>query len=95
MRIIIEVEPGTSQAVIETEGTASASSLLQAVDGGPPAQDLLEALGEAAEDLSSLRGKEVARSVGNHPENAGAVPDWLVDSVESDQRKDPARADGG
>jgi hypothetical protein len=92
MRIIIELEPGATQPVIEMEGVALIPKKPQALDGGPPAADLLEALGEAAEDVSSLRGAEGVRPVSDNPQNAGAVPDWLVTSVESDQPyRDPRK----
>jgi hypothetical protein len=92
MRIIIEVDPGASQPVIKTEGAAIHQNEPQTVDGGPPAADLLEALGDVVEGVPSLRGDEKTQPESDNPQNAGAVPDWLVTSVESDQRqRDPRK----
>jgi hypothetical protein len=87
MRIIIEFEPGDSQPVIETESAALKTQMLQAVDGGPPLQDLLDALGEAAGEQAEEDGIVGPSSISDQTQDAGGVPDWLVETIESNDQK--------
>ncbi len=91
MRIIIEVEPGASQAVVETETAALGTEQPQAIDGGPPPQYLLDALSEAAGGATAEDSDVGTISKDDQAQDAGGVPEWLVDSVESAQRIESAR----
>lgn len=72
MRIIIELE-GHSVPTVQVKSLV-ASGEQQAIDGGAPRAALLQALGAGGMSLSSEPGGDV---------NAGAPPEWLIESVEN------------
>ena len=96
MRIIIETEAGAAQPRVSYSGgdpeAAVASApheppLEEAIDGGPPAEELLTSLGltSAARETPSSRGSQRAGA------DAGAAPSWLMAVIEGSEIRRPRR----
>lgn len=80
MRIIIEIEPGSTQAMVETETTGLKNTAPLVSDGGPPAQYLLDALGEVVVMHEYPTEEQPAFT---QLQDAGAVPSWLTEAIDS------------
>lgn len=77
MRITIETESREDVSVVQN-GQLQPREIPDVTDGGEPPQELLELLsGEQAEDHPEQEASET-----DDLEDAGAVPDWLVDVIE-------------
>lgn len=80
MRITIELTESESHGItiqrqaVAKEPMASASTEAQAIDGGPPPDALLQALGEKAEITTNGKTSRA-------PGDAGEPPRWLVDAI--------------
>lgn len=75
----ITIETATEETVSVSHGSkAEAVEPLEAVDGGAPAAELLEALSAEPVEEAVEPGEEVVE-----PGDAGAAPSWLVDVIES------------
>jgi hypothetical protein len=87
MRIIIDVQPGATPLVVQTESESLAAGSSQAIDGGSPPDYLLEALGEPAPELIPVFSMEES-PVPAQAQDAGRVPDWLVEAVEDEPQEE-------
>ena len=80
MRITIELTESESQAItiqrqaVAKEPMTSASTEAPPIDGGPPPEALLQALGEKPEITTNGKTSRA-------PGDAGEPPRWLVDAI--------------
>ncbi len=87
MRIIIETDGKEALTLAQEDGaqqgTAQTAGEPEAIDGGAPPGDLLEALrSESGGDTPNLESQ-----LSDDVDDGGEAPSWLVDALESAQSK--------